>query len=319
MDWLEVRLYLDKADLEPVMGILLAQGIDGIVVAVREELERALDDCADQWNYADREKLFKDKKNDHISFYLPDCGDSSEILLRVAECLTDYIPEVFPPRLEIGRVRDEDWENNWKKYYKPLKISDALVIKPGWEDYQKQPGEQVLQMDPGQAFGSGQHETTFMCLEALTRYVREGIKVADIGCGSGILALSALLLGAKAAAAIDIDEKAVAATSENAAKNLLQDKIMVIKGTLADDQGEGYDLIVGNLVYGIIVEILPAVRKKLADQGIAIFSGILKCYEEVMAKGFETSGFKVLEKLYQGEWLAFVVEKAGSMDWEDKS
>lgn len=310
MNWLEIRLYLDKTDLEPVIGILLEFGIEGIVIDVRDELERALDAAAESWNYADREILFKDNREDHVSFYLPEGGNSGEVVLQIAERLTGYVPAAFPPRLKIELVRDEDWENNWKQYYKPIKIGNRLVIKPSWEDYTQNEYESVLAMDPGQAFGSGQHETTLMCLEALTEYIRPGMRVADIGCGSGILALSALLMGAGEAVGVDNDEKAIAATYENAVKNNLKDKLTVIKGNLADGLDNGFDLIIGNLFYSVVVDLLPAAKEKLNARGIAIFSGILKNHEEEMEAALQKAGYSVLDKRCRGEWLAYVLKKA---------
>ena len=310
MDWLEVKIYLDNEDLEPVTGLLLTLGIEELVIDMKDELEKALYDSADQWNYAEPEELFKSKTDDHIRFYLPADDEGERVLSRLKEMLNVVIiPTGFQPQVEVEKVYDEDWENNWKKFFKPFKIAGNLVIKPTWEEYQRKPDEVVLEINPSQAFGSGQHETTAMCLRALNKYLKAGDKMADIGCGSGILALSALLLGAKDASAVDIDEKAVEITSANAIRNNLDKKITVICGNLADDLKEEYDLITANLVADIIINVLSDLRQKLVKGGIAIVSGIIEGRGGEVEQALEKEKFRIAEKIHDGEWLAYVGEK----------
>ena len=310
MDWLEVKIYLDNEDLEPVTGLLLTLGIEELVIDMKDELEKALYDSADQWNYAEPEELFKSKADDHIRFYLPADDEGEKVLSRLKEMLNVVIiPTGFQPQIEVEKVYDEDWENNWKKFFKPFKIAGNLVIKPTWEEYQRKPDEVVLEINPSQAFGSGQHETTAMCLRALNKYLKAGDKMADIGCGSGILALSALLLGAKDASAVDIDEKAVEITSANAIRNNLDKKITVICGNLADDLKEEYDLITANLVADIIINVLSDLRQKLVKGGIAIVSGIIEGRGGEVEQALEKEKFRIAEKIHDGEWLAYVGEK----------
>ena len=167
----------------------------------------------------------------------------------------------------------------------------------------------MLEINPSQAFGSGQHETTLMCLDALSEYLRYGDKIADIGCGSGILALSALLLGAKEAAAVDIDEKAVEITINNAARNGLSTKIRVLRSNLMDDLDDVYDLIVANLVADIIIGALSDFYHKLTKGGIVILSGIILERGDEVARALVKSGFNIIARLEEGEWLTFVGRK----------
>ena len=307
MDWLEVKIYLDNEDLEPVTGLLLTLGIEELVVEMKDELLKALNDSADQWNYAEPEELFKDKTEDHIRFYLSADDEGETLLSQLKEMLTTVIiPSGFQPQIEMERVYDEDWENNWKQFFKPFKIAGDLVIKPTWEEYQKKPGEIVLEINPSQAFGSGQHETTAMCIEALCKYLTVGDKVADIGCGSGILALSALLLGAHDAVAVDIDEKAVEITLANAIINNLDDKITVICGNLTDNLNDEYDLITANLVAGIIIDAVSDLYQRLVTGGIVVVSGIIEERGVEVEQALKKEGFRIAEKFHNGEWLAYV-------------
>ena len=215
-------------------------------------------------------------------------------------------------KIELIGVNEEDWANSWKAYYKPLHIGRRMVIVPAWEKYEEQPGEIIVRMDPGMAFGTGGHETTRLVIELLEETVREGIRVADVGCGSGILAICAAKLGAKECKAYDIDPVAVRVARENIADsgltNVSCDVSDLLKGV--DLTGGPYDLICANIVADIIIRMAPDVGRYMKDDAILLASGIItERAEEVIAE-LERNHLAVERRLDDNGWCALVVKKA---------
>ena len=179
-------------------------------------------------------------------------------------------------QLRFRKVSEKDWANEWKQYFHTTKIGSQIVIKPDWESYTPTAEEKVIELDPGMAFGTGTHATTRMCIERLEELVTPNIDVYDVGTGSGILAMTAALMGARSIHAIDIDGKAVEVAKENIAKNHLSNRITVKKGNLLDDADEKADLIVANIIADIIITLLPDAFKKLRQGGLFLASGVIK-------------------------------------------
>ena len=221
MKWFSLHIDTSPAGLEPVSAMLGDLGIDGLVIEDEGDFRRFLEQNRQYWDYVDEELDRSMAGKCRLTFYLEQneegLGKIAAVRIAMAE-LKDRHPEYAPLLLTMEGVEDADWENNWKQFYKPMEIGDRLIVIPDWEEADPQ-GRVALRLNPGLTFGTGSHATTRLCLQALEKLVRPGMSVLDLGCGSGILSIAALLLGADRAYACDIDEKAVDVAYENAALN----------------------------------------------------------------------------------------------------
>ena len=206
--------------------------------------------------------------------------------------------------IAVTRMRDEDWSVTWRRGYKPLRFGERLVVKPTWEPFEAKPGDLVIELDPGMAFGCGTHPTTAMCLRLLERYVRPGMVVMDVGTGSGILAIAAALLGAETVWAVDEDPVAVRTARENVALNNLVGRVRVRDGNLLDDLVEPADLVVANIVAEVLIALCPEAAMVLEPGGRLILSGILTGREEMVHRALAENDFEVEARLAEGEWVA---------------
>lgn len=212
--------------------------------------------------------------------------------------------------ITVKDCKVEDWQNNWKQYFHPMPIGEKLLIRPVWIDDYDAGDRKVLDIEPGLAFGSGSHPTTRLCLETLERYVKDGDKVLDIGCGSGILSIASLLLGAKTAFGVDIDSLAVKTAKENAKQNGFgEDRFTVVKGNLSDNVSGKYNVVVANIVADIIMEFNKNVSYFLEDDGVYITGGIIETREDEVLYSFAQNGFEVVERFENNGWLVFVLKK----------
>lgn len=212
--------------------------------------------------------------------------------------------------ITVKDCKVEDWQNNWKQYFHPMPIGEKLLIRPVWIDDYDAGDRKVLDIEPGLAFGSGSHPTTRLCLETLERYVKDGDKVLDIGCGSGILSIASLLLGAKTAFGVDIDSLAVKTAKENAKQNGFgEDRFTAVKGNLSDNVSGKYNVVVANIVADIIIEFNKNVSYFLEDDGVYITGGIIETREDEVLYSFAQNGFEVVERFENNGWLVFVLKK----------
>ena len=210
--------------------------------------------------------------------------------------------------LDVDSIREEDWANNWKQYFKPFRIGEHMVVKPTWEDWTAEPGDRIIEIDPGMAFGTGTHETTALCIELIERYYREG-RLFDIGTGSGILAIAAALLGAKDVYAIDIDEDAVRVAKENVRLNGLSDRIDVEKGDLLKGVKGTYDFAVANILAPVICMLAKPLTAYLAPGGYFVCSGIIREMRDDVFNALNAAGYTILEERARGDWCAFAAQK----------
>ena len=211
--------------------------------------------------------------------------------------------------VDTEAVADQDWANDWKRYFHPIAVDEGLSIVPTWEDYHARDGEKILWLDPGMAFGSGNHATSFLCSRYLRRYVKEGDSVIDIGCGSGILSLVAAISGAEKVIAGDLDPQCIEATKENAAKNQLEDKIDVRLGDLFQVVKEEADVVVSNIFAEVIIGMAKDVCRHVKPEGIYIASGILKEKLEDVKAALVKEGFAILESETKGDWSAVAARR----------
>lgn len=257
-----------------------------------------------------------------VSFYLdPDSDTDIEgMLKKVEEGLEELsmFVDLGERTIESGETEDKDWINNWKQYFKPFTVDDIL-IKPTWEEIPKGHEDKLLiGIDPGTAFGTGQHETTQLCIRQLKKYVTPDTVLLDVGTGSGILGITALKLGAKSVLGTDLDENAITAVGENLEANgISSDKFKVLQGNIIDDQAvqeevgfEAYDVVAANILADIIIMLQKEIPVHMKKGAIFITSGIINMKEDAVRKAFaENEAFELVEVTYQGEWVSVTVRK----------
>ena len=210
----------------------------------------------------------------------------------------------------VSGVNEEDWANSWKEYYKPIKIGEKIVIVPAWEKYTQQEGEIIVRMDPGMAFGTGTHETTRLVIKLLEKYIKNGMRVADVGCGSGILAICASKLGAAECKAYDIDPVAVKVANENIKDSGLTNVSCEVSDLLRQvDKSQPYDVICANIVADIIIRMMPDVGALMNENSVILASGIIVERSQDVISAFDEHGFKVAERIDENGWCALAVMK----------
>jgi len=217
------------------------------------------------------------------------------------ESENEFIYEIF-----TAKCNDEDWQDEWKKYFHTVNITDNIVIKPSWDEYEPSDNEIVVEIDPGLAFGTGTHETTSLCVEFLEKYAQNKKKLLDIGCGSGILMLIGKKLGVEKVVGIDIDEKINDVVLENFSKNGINDNFQVIIGNLVDNVNEKYDLVVSNILVDVLEKLLEDIEKALEKGAIVIFSGILNEKEEAFLKKAKNYNLKQIDRKDKNNWVSLV-------------
>ena len=213
----------------------------------------------------------------------------------------EFMYEIF-----TAKCNDEDWQDEWKKYFHTVNITDNIVIKPSWDEYEPSDNEIVVEIDPGLAFGTGTHETTSLCVEFLEKYAQNKKKLLDIGCGSGILMLIGKKLGVEKVVGIDIDEKVNDVVLENFSKNGINDNFQVIIGNLVDDVSEKYDLVVSNILVDVLEKLLEDIEKILEKGATVIFSGILNEKEEAFVKKAKNYNLKQIDRKEKNNWVSLV-------------
>ncbi|MDR0925429.1 MAG: 50S ribosomal protein L11 methyltransferase [Hungatella sp.] len=255
-----------------------------------------------------------------VSFYLEPDSDIEGMLKRVEEGLSELsmFTDLGECTIESGETEDKDWINNWKQYFKPFTV-DNILIKPTWEEIPEGLGDKLLiEIDPGTAFGTGQHETTQLCIRQLQKYVTPGTTLLDVGTGSGILGITALKLGAKEVFGTDLDENAIAAVKENMeANDIPVGKFQVLQGNIIDDRAiqekagfEKYDVVAANILADIIILLQKEISVHMKKDAVFITSGIINMKEEAVKKAFEENdAFELVETTYQGEWVSITVRK----------
>ena len=243
-----------------------------------------------------------------VSFYLDENDDIPAMMAKVKEALGELKPftDLGACTFAESETEDKDWINNWKQYFHPIKIGERLLIRPTWEDEYDAEGRAVLHLEPGLAFGTGSHETTRLCLEALEKNIKGGEKVLDVGCGSGILAIASLLLGAESATGVDIDELAVKTAEENGKMNGFgSDRLTFIHGDLADKVSGKFDIVVANIVADVIIMFCKTVPEFMADNAVFITSGIIDIREQEVVGAFAENGFEIIARHADGGWRCF--------------
>ncbi len=314
MKWTEVYIKTTEEASDAVSEMLTTIGAGGVVIEDPNEIRRQIESPG-SLDYADQEFMDSLGTDVTIKAYFNEEHQPDELAVLIKEKIS-FIAQF----LNVGqgytgyeKVDDEDWATAWKKYYKPFHISDSVVIKPSWEEYAKQDGEIVIELDPGMAFGTGTHETTRLCSQLLEKYVNKGDEIIDVGCGTGILSIIALKLGAKKVTAVDIDEVAVRVTKENSEINGVLESIDVKKGILFDLEPVKADIMVANIIADVIIGISSQVPKYLKKDGILLTSGIIRERKEDVIKSYTEKGFDFVSIDEMGEWVAIVFKCRDSL------
>ena len=310
MNWTEVKIYTTTAGIDPLTGSMLDLGLQGFMIEDAQDFDEFLHDTTPHWDYVDQAVMEKMKDCETcVTIYVADNPQGMEELMQVRQILArlkaqDPDGKYGRLELEMKDVDEEDWSNAWKKYYHPVQVGEHLVVCPSWEAYDRQPDEVVLTLNPGMAFGTGTHDTTRLCMELLEKYITPQDTVLDVGCGSGILAITAALLGANKIIGCDIDEVAVKVAGENAALNGVQDRIAFHQGDLTSQVEGSFQIICANIVADVIIRLSEDAGRYLAKDGIFITSGIIDTREQDVLNALEQNGFQVIERRTSGGWVA---------------
>lgn len=309
MDWTEVKLYTTTAGIEPLTTALMDIGLKGFVIEDAADFDAFLNDTTPHWDYIDESLMDLKNCETNIKFYVADNPQGLEELASAREIAAkfkaaDSEKQYGRLEIELTSVNEEDWSNAWKKYYHPVRVGEHLVVCPSWEKYEKQPKDVVVTLNPGMAFGTGTHDTTRLCMEFLEKYITPESSVLDVGCGSGILAVTAALLGAGKIKGCDIDEVAVKVAGENAALNGVEEQILFHKGDLTSQVEGQFDVICANIVADVIIRLCEDVGKYLKQGGIFIASGIIDTREQDVLQAMEVHGIQVEERRTSGGWVA---------------
>ena len=316
MNWIETQIITASAGVDALCAMLTDLGIKGFSIADPADFQEFLQNKEGKWDYIDQDLLGMAQGDTTVTVYLPDNAQGAEQLVALRAMLAQIHArddaQLFGTlELTLKNVREEDWANNWKQYFKPFTVGERLLIKPSWEMCENPWNRAVLEIDPASSFGTGQHHTTRLCLELLEQLMHPGDRVLDLGCGSGILSIGALLLGASGATAVDIEENAAATATENARKNHIDPTLYrVFCGNVLEDEtlcreiGDGYDLICANIVADVLIAMKQLFRQFLRPEGSLIVSGIIMERRGGVLDQLKKAGFALLEVREKEGWAA---------------
>lgn len=319
MNWIRVSIFTTSAGIEPVSGRLYQLGITGLEIEDEQDFKDFLENNKQYWDYVD-EDLIKEKEGEtRVKTYVSDDACGHELLLAINSTLRelkslDENNEFGRLEIEADNMTEQDWANNWKQYFHPIEIGEKLLIKPEWEELAEPTNRIVFNIEPGMSFGTGSHYTTQLCLEALEQYIKPGVKMLDLGCGSGILSVVSLLLGADEAVAVDIDPNAVDTAYQNAARNGVgREKYKVLSGNIltdADIQAEisknKYEVVAANIVADVIIGLTPKVKEYMKEDGVFITSGIISDRIDDVKAALLENGFEIIAVNRRKDWASVI-------------
>lgn len=319
MDWIKVTVYTTTAGIEPVSGRLMQLGIMGLAIEDETEFKDFLEETKEFWDYVDEDLVKKMEGETKVIAYVSDDLAGRELLTGIRGSVAELNEmntdgEFGRLAIEIEGTKTEDWANVWKQYFHPIEVGEKLLIKPEWEELKTPTDRIVFNINPGMSFGTGSHETTRLCLEQLEKYVTPGCKMLDLGCGSGILSVVSLLLGAGKAFAVDIDPNCIDTAYENAGMNGIdKDIYTVISGNVVTDpevkeilSQNKYEVVAANIVADVIIGLAPTAREYMKEGGVFITSGIIDGRQDEVKEALTESGFTVVDMQRRKDWWSIV-------------
>ncbi|MBP1992870.1 50S ribosomal protein L11 methyltransferase [Paenibacillus eucommiae] len=323
MRWHEITVHTTEEAIEMISNFIHELGAGGVSIEESGTLNKKRDTSLGQWYELPLNDIPEGRAV--IKGYFSQDSRTEEILAELkasVEKLSDYDIDTGNPSFEWNEVDDEDWANAWKQYFKPIRISERLTVKPTWEEYTASPGELILELDPGMAFGTGTHATTSLCLQTLERFVQEGDDVIDVGTGSGILTIAASKLGARHVLAVDLDPVAISSAAENVRLNGQEHKVTVLLsdllGVLKASESEEHvnlgvtlpvQLVVANILAEVIVQFVNDVYDVLKQGGFYIASGIITSKESLVENALLEAQFTIVDKSYDSDWVVITARK----------
>ncbi len=307
MEWTEVLIKINADDIDSAADIANMAVPYGIYIEDYRTLEEETWEIANI-NLIDEELLAKDRTKGYIHIYIAPEENPAEAVAFLSERFNEAR---IQHKIDLNKCKNEDWENNWKEYFKPINIGSKILIRPLWiDDYENPDNRKVLSIEPGLAFGTGGHDTTRLCMEMCEKYLHEGDSVLDTGCGSGILGIASLLLGAKNVVGVDIDELAVKTAVENGGVNGFKEpEYKILHGNLTDKVSGKFDVILANIVADVIIMFSDFVGEFMKESSVFITSGIIAPREAEVKAALSKNNFEIIEENRSGDWLCLVCRK----------
>ena len=319
MDWIKVTIYTSAEGIEGVTGRLYQLGITGLEIEDEQDFLEFLENNKQYWDYVDEDLVKQKHTETKVSCYVSNDMNGNELLIAIRDSMKemkDLDDDNSYGRLEveIENTSTEDWANNWKKYFHPMEVGEKILIKPEWEELTEPTDRLVFNINPGMSFGTGSHYTTQLCIEALEKYIKPGIKMLDLGCGSGILSILSLMLGAKEAVAVDIDPNAVDTAYENAQMNNIgREHYKVLSGNVVTDKEiqdiisqDKYEVVAANIVADVIIGLAPKAREYMKEGGVFITSGIIEGRQDEVKEALEETGFEIVDIRNRKDWYSII-------------
>ncbi len=319
MNWIKVSIFTTSEGIEPVSGRLYQLGINGLEIEDEKDFKDFLENNRQYWDYVDDDLVKKMEGETCVKTYVSDDNAGHELMIAIKSTLEEL--KILDENREFGRLEFEannmteaDWANNWKQYFHPMEIGEKVMIKPEWEELSKPTDRIVFNIEPGMSFGTGSHYTTQLCIESLEKYIVPGVKMLDLGCGSGILSIISLLLGAEEAVAVDIDPNAVDTAYQNAARNGIdKSKYKVLAGNVVTDEDiqkeisiNKYDVIAANIVADVIIGLAPKAKEYIREDGVFITSGIIEDRLDDVKIALIENGFEIIAINHRKDWVSIV-------------
>lgn len=310
MNYNEISIYTKTEGIDLLILSLSDMGMDSFLIEDKKEFEEFLENNKETWDLVD-EDLKKKNIETNVKVYILEDESQAEKIEEIKNMLNRLkasdSEDIFGSlNMTFNDIKEEDWANNWKKYFKPFNVGKKLLIKPTWEECDNEENRIILEIDPGASFGTGSHETTKMCLIGLEDYMKEGDEVIDVGCGSGILSIAAAKLGCKHVTGVDIDPMCIETSSYLSKINSVSDKFDVFIGDLAEKVDVQADVVVANIFAHIIKRLTPDTKRILKKGGIFISSGIIKETVDTVIDSYKENGFEILEVNNMGDWYCVV-------------
>lgn len=312
MKWTEVTVWTSHEASEAVSELLTRLGAAGVAIEDPNDLEHVRNNPYGNW-YEVADDLLP-AEGARVSAYFSELVDTGSFVETIKNELAAFAGYGLDPgrgEIETREVDEEDWANAWKQFFKPVRVTGRLTIKPTWESYEPGPGEEMIELDPGMAFGTGTHPTTVLCLRMLEKWLPANARVADVGTGTAVLAIACAKLGAERVLALDLDPVAVKVARENVAQNGVEDRVSVRANDLLNGVEGPFSVVAANILAEIVVRMIPDAYRVLEENGVFIASGIIKEKAEWVASELARHGFAVRESRIEQDWTVLVAEKTG--------